>query len=147
MTMTLSQEVKALIDKPNFAHLATLMPDGSPQNAPVWVGREGDRILVATGEGSLKARNTKRDARIALSLVDFTNPYEEVQIRGRIVERRPDGDLAIMDRISHKYTSAPFPMRAPEGRIVLVIEADRVRHHTLRFRHTPGDGRSPGGPR
>jgi PPOX class probable F420-dependent enzyme len=137
--MPLSDDVKKLIDKPNFAHLATLMPDGSPQIAPVWVGREGDRILVATGEGSLKAKNAKRDARVALSLVDFTNPYEELQIRGRVVERRPDGDLKVMDPISHKYTSAPFPRRDPAGRIVLVIEADRVRHHVLPFRHKPGE--------
>jgi PPOX class probable F420-dependent enzyme len=113
------------------------MPDGSPQIAPVWVGRDGDRILIATGEGSLKAKNTRRDARVALSLVDFVNPYEEIQIRGRIVERRPDGDLGIMDRISHKYTGAPFPRRDPAGRIVLVVEAERVRHHKLPFRHTP----------
>jgi len=136
--VVLPQEVKALIDRPNFAHLATLMPDGSPQIAPVWVGREGDRILVATGEGSLKAKNAKRDSRVALSLVDFVNPYEELQLRGRVVERRADGDLRIMDVISHKYTGAPFPRRDPAGRIVLVIEADRVRHHTLPFRHTHG---------
>ena len=135
--MMLSDEVKRLIDGPNFAHLATLMADGSPQIAPVWVDREGDRILIATGEGSLKAKNTRRDARVGLSLLDFANPYEEVQMRGRVVERRPDGDLEIMDRISHKYTSAPFPRRDPAGRIVLVVEAVRVRHHTLLFRHTP----------
>ena len=135
--MTLPDDVKRLLDAPNFVHLATLMPDGSPQIAPVWVGREGDRILIATGEGSLKARNTRRDARVAVSLVDFVDPYEEIQIRGRVVERRPDGDLAIMDRISHKYTGAPFPRRDPAGRIVLVVEAERVRHHRLPFRHTP----------
>ena len=135
--MTLPDEVKRLLDAPNFAHLATLMADGSPQIAPVWVGREGNRILIATGDGSLKGRNTRRDARVALSLVDFVNPYEEVQIRGRVVERRPDGDLTSMDRISHKYTGAPFPRRDPAGRIVLVVEADRVRHLTLPFRHTP----------
>ena len=139
--MTLPDEVKRLLDGPNFAHLATLMPDGSPQIAPVWVGREGDRILIATGEGSLKAKNTRRDARVGLSLLDFANPYEEVQIRGRIIERRPDGDLAIMDKISHKYTGAPFPRRDPAGRVVLIVEVDRLRHHVLPFRHTPG-GRS-----
>lgn len=46
-------------------HLATLMPDGSPQSAPVWVGVEGDHVLVATGEGPLKAKSTKRDLRVA----------------------------------------------------------------------------------
>jgi hypothetical protein len=103
------------------------------------VGREGDRLLVCTGEGSLKARNTRRDPRVALSIVDFHNPYEEVQLRGRVVERRPDPDLAIMDPVSHKYTGKPFPMRGGEGRVALVIEVDKARYTKLPFAHTlPG---------
>jgi Pyridoxamine 5'-phosphate oxidase len=47
---------RRLFDGPNFAHLASLMPDGSPQSTPVWVSREGDRILVGTSEASLKAK-------------------------------------------------------------------------------------------
>jgi PPOX class probable F420-dependent enzyme len=86
----LSQEVKQLIDRPNFAHLATVMADGSPLVTPVWIGREGDRVVICTSDESLKGRNTKREPRVALSIVDFANPYEEVQIRGRAVERRPD---------------------------------------------------------
>src|SRR5207249_7449422 len=40
MPVALSSEIKGLIDAPNFAHFATLMPDGSPQSVPVWIGRE-----------------------------------------------------------------------------------------------------------
>src|ERR1041385_909088 len=128
----LSPEVRALLDEPNFAHLATLMPDGSPQSAPVWVGLEGDRLLIATGEGSLKAKNTKRDPRVSLSIVAMDNPYREAQLRGQVVERRPDRDFTIMDKISRKYTGADFPMRAnPEQRVVLVIEVQRARYHVL----------------
>ena len=137
MPESLSFEAKALIDRPNFAHLATLMTDGSPQSVPVWVGREGDRLLVCTSEGSLKGRNTRRDPRVALSIVDFHDPYEEVQLRGRVVERRPDPDLTIMDPISHKYTGKPFPMRGREARVALVIELDKVRYTKLPFAHTP----------
>jgi len=133
----LSAEVKQLLDRPNFAHLATLMPDGSPLSTPVWVGREGDRILVCTGEGSLKARNARRDPRIALSVVDLGDPYMEVQLRGRVVERRPDPDLRLMDPISHKYIGRPFPRRDPDGRIALVIEVDKARYLKLPFEHTP----------
>lgn len=133
----LSQEIKQLVDRPNFAHLSTLMPDGSPQSVPVWVGREGDRILVCTGEGSLKAANTRRDPRVALSIVDFQNPYEEAQLRGRVVERRPDPDLRIMDPVSHKYTGKPFPFRDPQGRVALVIEIEKARYVKLPFEHTP----------
>jgi PPOX class probable F420-dependent enzyme len=137
MPQPLSPEIKQLVDRPNFAHLATLMPDGSPQSVPVWVGREGDRLLVCTGEGSLKARNTRRDPRVALSIVDFRDPYAEAQLRGRVVERRPDPNLEIMDPVSRKYTGKPFPFRNPEGRVALVIEVEKARYTKLPFEHTP----------
>jgi PPOX class probable F420-dependent enzyme len=138
MSVPLSEDVKALIRGANFAHLATLLPDGSPQAAPVWVDLEGERILIATGEGSLKARNTKRDPRVALSLVAFDNPYVEAQLRGRVVERWTDADFAIIDRISRKYTGKQFPMRDnPAQRVVLVIEVERVRFVRLPFSHMP----------
>ena len=137
MATVLSPEVQQLVDRPNFAHLATLMSDGSPQSVPVWIGRELERLVVCTGEGSLKAKNTQRDPRVAISVVDFTNPYEEVQIRGKVIERRPDSDFKTMDAISHKYTGKPFPFRSPEGRIALIIEVEKVRYTKLPFEHTP----------
>jgi PPOX class probable F420-dependent enzyme len=135
--MKLSDETKKLLDGANFAHLSTLMPDGSPQSVPVWVGREGDHIVICTGENSLKGRNTARDARVAISMVDFRDPYSEVQIRGKVVERRPDPDLKLMDPISIKYVGKPFPMRQPEGRIALIIEVEKDRYTKLPFEHTP----------
>jgi PPOX class probable F420-dependent enzyme len=133
MAASLPDDVKVLLDGANFAHLATLRRTGSPQVDPVWVGRDGDRILVATGERTVKARNTLRDPRVALSIVGFRDPYEEAMIRGLVVERRPDRDLAVMDEIARKYTGKPFPWRAPEGRIVLVIEAEHVKARKLPF--------------
>lgn len=136
--MALSPDVRTLLDEPNFAHLATLMPDGSPQSAPVWVGVEGDRILIATGEGSLKAKNTKRDPRVSLSIVAMDNPYREAQLRGRVVERRADRNLNVIDSLARKYTGKEFPMRGnPEQRVVLVIEIQRARYAVLPFQHTP----------
>ena len=96
MGIELSNDIKSLIDRPNFAHLATLMSDGSPQSVPVWVGRKDDSVLIGTGESSLKARNTLRDARVAISTIDLHNPYEEVQLRGLVLERRPDRDFRYM---------------------------------------------------
>ena len=137
MPTSLSDEIKQLVDRPNFAHLATLMPDGSPSSTPIWVGREGDRLLICTSESSLKARNTQRDPRVALSIVDFRNPYEEAQLRGRVVEHRSDPELKIMDPISQKYIGKPFPMRHYAGRVALVIEVDKARYTKLPFEHTP----------
>jgi PPOX class probable F420-dependent enzyme len=137
MAIALSSEIRQLLDGPNFAHLATLMPDGSPQSVPVWVGRDADRVVICTSENSLKGRNTRRDPRVALSIVDFDDPYSEVQLRGRIVERRPDPDLKVIDPISQKYTSKPFPMRSPEGRVALIMEVEKARYTKLPFKHEP----------
>lgn len=137
MGIPLSEEIKALFRGPNFAHLATVMPDGSPQVAPVWVDVEGDRILVGTGERTLKARNTRRDARVGLSIVGHDNPYAEAQLRGRVVERRRTGCLDLMDRLARRYTGQPFPWRNPEGRVTLVIEVDRARYQVLPLTHAP----------
>ena len=139
--MTLPDDVKKLIDGPNFAHLATIMADGSPQVAPVWVSRDGDRVLIGTSSTSLKARNAKRDPRVALSVLDFANPYEEAQLRGRVVEQRPDPQLTTKDATSQKYTGAAFPWRDPATSITLVVEIDRVKYAKLPFRHTPGGQR------
>jgi PPOX class probable F420-dependent enzyme len=138
MAVTISSDAKQLIDRPNFAHLATLMSDGSPNATPVWIGREGEHIVICTGENTLKGKNTRRDPRVALSIVDFTNPYEEVQIRGRVIERRPDPGLKFMDPISHKYTGKPFPFRNPDGRVALIVEVEKERYTKLPFEHTPG---------
>src|SRR5207245_3123839 len=118
--ISLSDEIRQLLDRPNFAHLATLMPDGSPQSVPVWIGREGDRIIVCTGENSLKGKNTRRDPRVASSIVDFDNPYVEAQIRGRVVERRPDPDLKVMDPISNEHVGKSVHFRHTEARVATV---------------------------
>ena len=144
MALKLSDDVKALVSGANFAHLATLMTDGSPQVAPVWVDLEGDFVLVRTGEGSLKAKNTRRDARVGISVIAMDNPYREAQLRGRVVERRPDPDFKTMDRISRKYTSKPFPFRDnPAQRVVLVIAVERLASRRCRSFTRPREPSPP----
>jgi PPOX class probable F420-dependent enzyme len=135
--MALDPKVVALLSRPNFAHIATLMPDGSPNVTPVWIGVRSDNILLSSGEDSLKIRNLRRDPRLALSVVDFHDPYEEVQIRGRVVEFRDDSKFEIMDEISRKYIGKEFPFRNPEGRVALIIEVEKARYTKLPFQHTP----------
>ena len=135
--MSLDPKVLALLSRPNFAHLATLMPDGSPNVTPVWIGVQEDRILIGSGESSLKIRNLRRDPRLSLSVIDFHDPYEEVQIRGRVVEFREDSNFKIMDEISQKYIGKEFPFRNPEGRVALIIEVEKARYTKLPFEHTP----------
>ena len=121
----LSTDVKRLLDRPNYAHVATLLPDGAPHTVPVWIACEGENVVILTGPGSRKARNTERDPRVAISLIDVDQPYASVLIRGRVLERI-DGERGweIIDRISQKYTGQPYPLRT--DRIVLLIKPDHA---------------------
>ncbi|WP_336883171.1 TIGR03618 family F420-dependent PPOX class oxidoreductase [Rhodococcus globerulus] len=123
----LSEDAKRLLDMPNFAHLCTLLPDGSPKSEPVWVLREGDWLLVTTDAKSIKAKNVAADARVSISVVNYDNPYDQVLIRGRVTEMRDDDDLAVMDAMAQKYLGTDFPRRAWSKRVVFVIEADVAR--------------------
>ena len=136
MAISLSNDVLGLIDGRNFAHLATIMSDGSPHSAPVWIGREDNRLIVCTDEGSIKARNTARDARVAISIVDLKDPYREAQLRGHVVERRRDADFKLLDGISRKYVGEPYPDHR-EPAVALVIEIDKARYSKEPFEH-PG---------
>lgn len=134
--MRLPDEIRELIDAPNVAHLATILPDGAPTTIPVWVMLEGEYLLVGTGALTSKARNTRRDPRVALSIVDRNDPYRVAHLRGRVIEQREDEDFRVMDALARKYTGEPFPFRHP-GRVALVIAIDRAEHRQLPF-HPPG---------
>ena len=133
----LSSEAKKLLDGANFAHLATLQEDGAPKVEPVWVAREDDLVLVTSDANTLKGRNLARDARVALSLVDQHNPYEQLLVRGRVVEVRPDEDLAFLDALAKRYTGSEFPRRRWKQRAVYVIEPSVARHYVSPLVHNP----------
>ena len=120
----LDPNVRRVLDGTSIAHLATVLPDGSPHTVPLWIGTDGDRIVLLTGPGSRKARNLRRDPRMALSIAPADNPFEPVVVRGRVVEWL-EGEAAykIIDQLSMKYTGAPYPR--DQERVVAVIEPER----------------------
>jgi PPOX class probable F420-dependent enzyme len=93
-------KAKKIIEGKNFAHLATLMPDGSPQVTPVWVDIAGEFVLVNTAEGRVKHRNVKRDPRIALSITDEKDPYTMLAIRGKVVDIMTEGADEHLEKLS-----------------------------------------------
>ncbi len=122
------EAVRALLDGPNYAHIATLLPDGAPHSVPVWIGLEGGQIAILTGQGSRKARNLDRDPRVAISVTAHDSPFTMAVIRGHVAER-VEGDRAwtIIDRISRKYTGQPYPLRT--GRVVFLIDHEHAQAH------------------
>ena len=123
--MTVGADVRSLLAGPNYAHLATLLPDGAPHSVPLWVDLEGDRVAFLTDPGSRKALNLERDPRVAISLTDRERPFSMAAIRGRVVERLEGEDaFRVIDRISNKYIGQPYPLRS--DRVVYLVEIDRA---------------------
>ncbi|MCC6223068.1 MAG: PPOX class F420-dependent oxidoreductase [Thermoleophilia bacterium] len=120
--------VRSKLEQKTFWHLATINEDGSATTTPVWVDVDGGGVIVNTAIGRLKERNVRRDPRVALSMTDFENPYDWVEIRGRVVELvEGEPAEASIDALARKYIGSDYPYRQPgERRVIMRIEPTRV---------------------
>jgi PPOX class probable F420-dependent enzyme len=112
-----------LFHKKSFAHLATLMPDGSPQVTPVWCDFDGTHVLINSAKGRQKDKNLRREPRVALSIQDPENPYRYLEVRGRVVSVTEEGADAQIDRLAKRYMGVEkYPLRKPgEVRVIYKI--------------------------
>ena len=128
MTAIPDQFLDLLQQKTAFAHLATTMPDGSPQVTPVWFDFTGGSVRVNTAEGRTKARNMKEGSAVALDIMDPDNPYRHIQIRGTVRRVTKDGAADHIDLLAKKYLGQDkYPFGQPgEVRILYEIEPRSV---------------------
>jgi PPOX class probable F420-dependent enzyme len=123
--------VRELLLGKNFAFVATINKDGSPQLSPTWVDTDGEHILINTEAKRAKVRNLRRDPRIVISLIENSNPYNGIVIRGRVVEQI-EGKAANdhIDRLNKKYKGVDiFPNKGPGVvRVIVKIRPEKIIH-------------------
>jgi PPOX class probable F420-dependent enzyme len=125
MGIALNDEIRRLLDGPHFAVLATLNPDGGPQTSAMWVGRDGDDVLMSTLEGRRKHKNLLRDPRASVTVLD-ANPENYVELRGRVTIE-PDVDRAFDIGLSWKYDGRdPDPDPPGAVRVVLRMSVEKA---------------------
>ena len=117
-----------LESKKTFAHIATLMPDGTPQVTPVWVDYRNGKVLVNSAKGRVKVKNLKAGSPVAISITDPDNPYRYVQIRGRVSRVTEEGASEHIDKLAKKYLGKDkYPFAQPgEVRVLFEIEPTKV---------------------
>jgi PPOX class probable F420-dependent enzyme len=130
VAVTLNQAVRNLLDASNLAVLATLNSDGSPQTSVVWVGRDGDDVLISSAAGRRKDINIRRDPRVSLSLYDQADSEHYAEIRGRATVAQDAGRRLAVE-LGEKYNGPgggeEFLQRpATEVRIVIRITPQHV---------------------
>jgi PPOX class probable F420-dependent enzyme len=128
MAEVIPEKYKDLFDKKAFGHLATLMPDGTPQVTPVWIDFDGTHVLVNSARGRQKDKNMERNSAVSISIQDPDNPYRYLEVRGRVAEITEEGADDHIDKMAKKYMGKDkYPGRGPgEKRVLYKIEPRRV---------------------
>lgn len=127
---TIPAEREEILTKRAFGHVATLGPGGEPQSNPVWIDWDGEHLMFSQTTSRQKVQNLKRDARVAVSMVDPDQPYSYLEIRGRVEKLDNDPDYAFINKMAKKYLDADeYPYLQPgEERIVVKV---RPEHTTM----------------
>jgi PPOX class probable F420-dependent enzyme len=126
MTARIPESHLDLFEKKAFAHVATLMPDGSPQVTPVWVDYDGKHILINSAKGRVKDRNLEARPLVAVEIMDPENGYRYLSVRGRVVEITEDGADAHIDKLALKYINKTFYRPETEVRRIYRIVPEHV---------------------
>jgi len=126
----ITPEIAKLFEGKNLVSFATLMKDGSPHVAPVWVDIDGNTILINTAIGRVKEKNVKKDKRVALSIFDHQNPYNMVSIRGKVIDLTTEGADEHIDKLAKKYFGLDkYPYHSPdEKRVIVKIIPEKIFH-------------------
>src|ERR1700746_1813871 len=125
MSIQLSESALRLVDGANYAVLATVNPDGSPQTSVVWVGRDGGDLLFSTVEGRVKHRNMVRDPRVSVTVIDSADPENYGEVGGG-VSMTPDIGRRVDTQLSWKYDGKdPDPDRPGAVRVVIRMMVEK----------------------
>ena len=122
MGVPLSAEAQAFLRERVFAHIATLMRDGSPHSTIVWADTDGTNVVVNSSTDRVKLRNMKRDGRVAISISAPEDEQRTLYVRGRVTSISEDEGFAHIDSLARKYRGQDqYPRQRLEGQIRMKV--------------------------
>jgi len=119
-----------LVERPIFASLGTVRPDGTVQVNPMWFGFDGEHLRFTHTTKRAKFRNLQRNPSMSLLIVDPDNSGRYLELRGELAKVVPDPEGAYYVELGRRYGDAdatPPPDKA--DRVVLVMRIDRALAH------------------
>jgi PPOX class probable F420-dependent enzyme len=122
---TIPDDLAYLLTSDHIGSFSALRADGTIATYLMWVDWDGEHVLTSSPVGSHKGRNWRANPQVSVSVVDHYDDWRSLVVRGRVVDIRPDENLAFIDRMSERYTGAPY-RRRDNPREIFVIELDHV---------------------
>ena len=113
-----------LLERPLFAHLATVRPDGAPQSNVMWFVWDDGRIKLTHTKTRQKLKNFEHERRVALSIADPQDQYRFLEIRGTVEKIEDDDEKAsFYRRLQQRYDNV-YDIRDAPVRVVVTIRPD-----------------------
>jgi len=109
-----------LLERPLFAHLATVRPDGAPQTSLMWFAWDGEVIRLTHTTKRQKYRNLTHERRVALSIADPDNPYDSLEVRGEVTSIEPDPEATFYRSLQQRY-GVSYPVTDADVRVVITV--------------------------
>jgi PPOX class probable F420-dependent enzyme len=111
-----------LLERPLFAHLATVRPDGTPQVNPMWFVWDGAALRFTHTNERQKFRNLTANPHVAVSIQDPENPYRYLEVRGTVDQITPDPEGAFYRELALRYgRDRGTPPRDAPARVILSV--------------------------
>jgi PPOX class probable F420-dependent enzyme len=120
---TLTEAQVELMRGNNFAAVATVKEDGTPQTSIVWIDTDGEHVVFNTTNGRAKGRHLRRDPRVSVTVFDARDPYRYFEVEG-VAALDLDGADDHIDELSQKYRGVDFT--GPRDRVIVRVKPDRI---------------------
>ncbi len=128
MADVIPQSHADLLETSGILNLASIGPAGEPQVHPVWFDWDGTHLLVSSTGPRQKTKNVERDGRVAGSIVDPTDPYRYVEVRGTVETVEPDPTGTLIHALAKKYLGQDrYPWEDDNSeRVILRIRPEKA---------------------
>jgi PPOX class probable F420-dependent enzyme len=109
-----------LLERPLFAHLATVRPDGAPQSNVMWFAWDGELLRFTHTSARQKFRNLTHEPRVSVSIADPDSPYDFLEVRGEVASIEPDADATFYRALQARY-GMDYPVTDAHVRVVVAV--------------------------
>ena len=123
-TQTLPESHADLLEGPNFGHLATIRPDGSPQSSVMWFAWDGSRLRLTHTKARQKFANLAKEPRVALSIADPKDQYRFIEVRGVVESIDDDDETASFYQSLRDRYGMPGKITDADVRIIITIKPE-----------------------